>query len=195
MSQQQDKELRVNSVLLKRRAKAMTSLCSAPLTRRNNQKNCILSMGKWRPTQSSTRRRKGSFITSNPYMSLIVFCILLMKLSLWACRPCLKQGSVDYVPNDEWLLTDSQGSCYFPRNDHSTKPQLWGAGWGYDWELWPPGHPFLCCPVFAIVQFPARTKHCSKYPISLLNPLSTFTSDFITNIPVTSHKGSRMVNQ
>lgn len=78
---QQDKELRANSVFLKGRAKTMTSLCSAPLTRRDNQKNCILSMGKWRTTQSSTRRRKGRFFTSNPYLSLIVFCILLIKLN------------------------------------------------------------------------------------------------------------------
>nr|XP_048275160.1 protein APCDD1 [Myodes glareolus] len=49
--------------------------------------------------------------------------------------------------------------------------------------------------MFAIVEFPARTKHCSKYPISLLNPLSTLTSDFITNIPATPHKGSRMISK
>lgn len=180
-----------NSVLLKGRAKIMTSLCSAPLTRKNNQKNCILSMGKWRPTQSSIRRRKGSFITSNPYLSLIVFCILLMKLFLWARRPCLKQGSVDCAPNDEWLSQTHKVLAIFQEMIIAQRPSYEG---GVGVRL-PPGHPFLCCSVFAIAEFSAQTKHCSKYPISLPNPLSTLTSDFITNIPVTSHKGSRMVNQ
>lgn len=55
--------------------------------------------------------------------------------------------------------------------------------------------PFSLLTVFAFAEFPAGTKHCSKSPISFLNPLSTLTSDFITNIPVASHKGSWMVNQ